>query len=123
MKILEVRNMIGMNVQSFVALLVISGVCSSVIHSLSSFRVLGKNESYLSEWIMGWIGAWIGSPVVGHWGWMVPNSGDIYLGPAIIGSLAAIYTLVVLFKIVDSLLAPPSLSETEMFSSDETRVA
>ena len=114
--------MIGMSFPSFLTLLVISAVCAFVFHSLLRLRVLHKGEGYLSEWIMGWIGAWIGSPVVGHWGWMVPSS-DIYLGPAIIGSIVGIYTLVALFRMIESLLAPMSLRETSAYSSEKTRVA
>jgi uncharacterized membrane protein YeaQ/YmgE (transglycosylase-associated protein family) len=114
--------MIGMNFASFLALLVIGAVCAFVFHSLLRLQVLHKGEGYLSEWIMGWIGAWIGSPVVGHWGWMVPGS-DIYLGPAIIGSIAGIYTLVALFRMIESLLMPLSLRETSDSSNDTMRVA
>jgi len=114
--------MIGMNFPSFVSLLVIGGVCAFVFHSLLRLRVLHKGEDYLCEWIMGWIGAWIGPPVAGHWGWMVPNS-DVYLGPAIIGSIAGIYALVALFRMIESLLAPLSLRDTSAPSDERTRVA
>jgi uncharacterized membrane protein YeaQ/YmgE (transglycosylase-associated protein family) len=114
--------MIGMNLASFLALLVISAVCAFVFYSLLRLRVLPKGEGFVAEWIMGWIGAWIGSPVLGHWGWMVPSS-DIYLGPAIIGSIAGIYTLLALFRMIESLLAPLSLRETSAYSSEKMRVA
>ena len=122
MMILEGLNMIGMSFTSFLSLLVISLVCAFIFHSLLRLRVLHGGEGYLCQWIMGWVGAWIGSPVVGHWGWMVPNS-DVYLGPAIIGSIAAIYALVALYKLIESLLAPLSLRETPAPSSEKMRIA
>jgi uncharacterized membrane protein YeaQ/YmgE (transglycosylase-associated protein family) len=91
--------MIGMNFPSFIGLLLISAVCAFVFHSLFKLRVLWRGEGYLCEWIMGWIGAWIGSPVVGHWGWMVPG-GDVYLGPAIIGSMSICSLMSVLVSAV-----------------------
>jgi hypothetical protein len=46
-----------------------------------------------------------------------------YLGPAIIGSIAAIYTLVALLRMIESLMAPLPLRETSASSSERTRVA
>jgi hypothetical protein len=53
---------------------------------------------------------------------MVPGS-DIYVGPAVIGSIATIYTLVALFRMIESLLTPLSLRDTPVLSSEGTRAA
>jgi uncharacterized membrane protein YeaQ/YmgE (transglycosylase-associated protein family) len=114
--------MIGMGFPSFLTLLVIGGVCAFFFHSMLKLRVLHTGEGYLCQMIMGWLGAWIGSPVLGHWSWMVPSS-NVYLVPAILGSGAAIYTLIALFRIVESLLAPLSMRETLASPSEKARVA
>jgi uncharacterized membrane protein YeaQ/YmgE (transglycosylase-associated protein family) len=85
--------------------------------------VLRKNERYLCEWIMGWIGAWIGSPVAGHWGWMIPNSNDVYVVPAIIGSLASIYVFVTVFRVIDSFAATLPMDEAAESSDEKAMVA
>lgn len=115
--------MIGMSFQSFISLAVISAVCAFVLHNLLRPTVLSRGEGYLCGWIMGWIGAWIGSPVAGHWGWMIPNSNDVYVVPAIIGSLASIYVLVAGFRVIDSFAAPLQLDEASESSDEQTMVA
>lgn len=115
--------MIGMNFPSFLGLLVISGVCAFVFHGLLRLRVVNSGVGYLAEWIIGWIGAWIGSAVVGHWGVMVPDSSNIYLGPAILGAVAVIYLVVALVKMAESLLTPLSIGEIPVSSDDEKKIA
>ena len=114
--------MFGMTFSSFLTLLVIGAVCAFIVDNVVKLRVLNKAEGFLGEWIIGWIGAWIGSSVVGHWGWMVPDS-SIYLGPAIISSLASVYMSVVLVKLAGSLLSPLLLRDASAFSDETTRVA
>jgi len=113
---------IGMSFSSFLTLLVIGAVCAFISHSMLKFKVLQTDEGYLCALIMGWIGAWIGSPVLGYWSWMVTGT-NVYLVPAIIGSIAAIYTLAALFTIVASLLAPMSVRETAASSNERMRAA
>jgi uncharacterized membrane protein YeaQ/YmgE (transglycosylase-associated protein family) len=114
--------MIGMSFPSFLTLLVIGGVCAFFFHSMLKLKLLRGGEGYLCGLIMGWIGAWIGSPVLGYWGWMVPMT-NVYVVPAVLGSIAGIYSLVALARIVESLLAPLTLRETPAVPSEKTRVA
>src|ERR1700733_6124889 len=106
-----------MNFASFLTLLVIGAVCALASHSMLKLKVLQTGEGYPCALIMGWIGAWIGSPVLGYWSWMVPGT-SVYLVPAIIGSMAAIYALAALFTIVESLLAPKSVREKAAFPNE-----
>jgi uncharacterized membrane protein YeaQ/YmgE (transglycosylase-associated protein family) len=114
--------MIAMSFSSFLTLFVISAVCAFVLHLMLNFKLLRGGEGYLCELIAGWIGAWIGSPVLGYWSWMVPST-RVYLVPAIIGSVAAIYTLVASVRIIESVLAPLSVRETTAFPNERTRIA
>ena len=114
--------MIGMNFSSFLALFVISAVCAFVFNSMLKLKLIHRGEGYLCELIMGWIGAWISSPVLGHWSWMVPST-SVYLVPAIVGSIAAIYSLVALLRVVESVLAPLSVRDAAAFPNERTRIA
>jgi uncharacterized membrane protein YeaQ/YmgE (transglycosylase-associated protein family) len=114
--------MIGMTFASFVALLVIGAVCALFLDGILRPRFLGKGQDYLCQLIVGWLGAWIGSAVVGHWGGMIPTT-NIYLLPGIVSSLAAIYLLIELVRIVETLLAPLSLRETSAPTREKNRVA
>jgi hypothetical protein len=55
-------------------------------------------------------------------GWDDPTT-NIYLLPAIVSSLAAIYLLIELVRIVETLLAPLSLRETSAPTREKNRVA
>ena len=79
--------MIGMTFVSFLILLVISIVVSAVLHYVLKFYIRSGIVSFFSKVIFGWIGAWLGSPVFGYWfdGLVYEN---IYIIPAILGSLA-----------------------------------
>ncbi len=92
--------MIGMNVVSFLTLLVISVVVSFVLHYLVKYRLAEGLEGFLGKLMVGWLGGWLGSPVLGHW----PESlklGSIYLVPALLGSLVAVFGVVLLLKITE----------------------
>ena len=114
--------MIGMTFQSFLSLLVISAVCAALVNSMFKLTVLNMGEAYLSQWMLGWIGAWLGSAVVGHWGWMVPGT-DVYLVPAVAGSIASVYLMTVLLKSAESLFMPVSLHETSTDSGVKVKIA
>ncbi len=87
--------MIGMGFDSFVTLLIISVVVSSILHP--KFYVRAGPGSFISKVIIGWIGAWLGSPVFGHW----PEGfiyGEVYYVPAILGSFALLVLVVDIVK-------------------------
>jgi len=79
--------MIGMNFISFIILLGISLVVSVVMHYVFKYYVRPGLNSFISKVIFGWIGAWLGSPVFGHWFGSVKYD-DVYIIPAILGSIA-----------------------------------
>ena len=93
--------MIGMNFVSFLILLVISVVVSAVLHFGLKFYIRPGLGSFLSKVIWGWIGAWLGSPVFGHWFGGLKYQ-DVYIIPAILGSLAILVLLVDWVKTVRS---------------------
>ena len=78
--------MIGMNFISFLILLIISVVISGILQFLFKYYILPGWWSYLSKVLIGWIGAWLGSPVFGHW-WQCLSYNEVYIVPAILGSL------------------------------------
>ena len=78
--------MIGMDFISFLILLIISIVVSGILHFLFKLYVIPGWRSYFSKVIIGWIGAWLGSPILGHW-WQGLNYEEVYIVPAILGSL------------------------------------
>jgi uncharacterized membrane protein YeaQ/YmgE (transglycosylase-associated protein family) len=87
--------MIGMGFDSFVTLLIISVVVSSILHP--KFYVRPGTGSFISKVIIGWIGAWLVSPVFGHWPEGFIN-GEVYYVPAILGSLALLVLVVDIVK-------------------------
>jgi len=89
--------MIGMDFGSFLVLLVISAVVSAVLHFGFKYYVRPGLVSFFSKVIIGWFGAWLGSPVFGHW-FQGVNVKDVYLIPAILGSLAILVFAVDLIK-------------------------
>ena len=90
--------MIGMNFVSFLTLFVISAVVSAVLHYLVKYRVAGGLDAFLGQVILGWLGGWLGSPVFGYWPETV-KLGTIYIVPAVLGSLAAVFGIVFLLKL------------------------
>jgi uncharacterized membrane protein YeaQ/YmgE (transglycosylase-associated protein family) len=89
--------MIGMDFVSFLILLVISVVVAGVLHFGLKYYVIPGLASYFSKIVIGWIGAWLGSPVFGHW-WGGVNYQEVYIIPAILGSLALLVLAVDLVK-------------------------
>jgi uncharacterized membrane protein YeaQ/YmgE (transglycosylase-associated protein family) len=89
--------MIGMDFISFIILLIISIVVSGVLHFIFKFYIIPGWWSYASKVLIGWVGAWLGSPVFGYW-WQGLNCGQVYIIPAILGSLASVVFLVDLIK-------------------------
>jgi uncharacterized membrane protein YeaQ/YmgE (transglycosylase-associated protein family) len=78
--------MIGMNFVSFLILLIISVVISGILHFVFKYYIVPGWWSYLSKVLIGWVGAWLGSPVFGYW-WQGLNYEEVYIVPAILGSL------------------------------------
>ena len=78
--------MIGMDFISFLVLLIISIVVSGVLHFVFKFYITPGWCSYVSKVGIGWVGAWLGSPVLGYW-WQCLNYKQVYIVPAILGSL------------------------------------
>jgi uncharacterized membrane protein YeaQ/YmgE (transglycosylase-associated protein family) len=89
--------MIGMDFISFLILLVISIVVSAVLHYGFKIYVRPGFGSFMSKIIFGWIGAWLGSPVLGYWFKGLAYH-DVYIIPAILGSLALLVIMVDLVK-------------------------
>jgi len=111
---------IGITFLTFLSLFVISAVSALVLHNMLKTTLLGDGEGYLSQLIAGWLGAWIGSPVLGHWGWMIPST-TVYLVPAALGALAAVYALTELVRIEEFLHA--SLRDISTYPNEKARVA
>jgi uncharacterized membrane protein YeaQ/YmgE (transglycosylase-associated protein family) len=89
--------MIGMDFVSFIILLIISIVVSAVLHFILKVYIIPGWWSYFSKVVIGWIGAWLGSPVLGHW-WHGLNYDEVYIVPAILGSLAILLFAVDIIK-------------------------
>ncbi|MDI7261605.1 MAG: GlsB/YeaQ/YmgE family stress response membrane protein [Thermodesulfobacteriota bacterium] len=89
--------MIGMDFISFIILLIISIVVSGVLHFVFKFYIIPGWRSYASKVLIGWVGAWLGSPVFGYW-WSGLNYKEIYIIPAILGSLAILVFAVDIIK-------------------------
>jgi len=79
--------MIGMDFISFIILVIISIVVSGVLHFVFKFYIIPGWWSYFSKIIIGWVGAWLGSPIFGYW-WQGLNYKEVYIVPAILGSLS-----------------------------------
>ena len=94
--------MIGMSFTSFIELLGISVVVSLVLHYLVKYRTVKGFEGFLGKVIVGWLGAWLGSPVFGHWPANVLFA-DVYPIPALMGSLSAIFSVVLFFRTLSRL--------------------
>jgi len=104
--------MIGMSFNSFLTLLVTSGIVAFLVHYVARYRMVSGAEGFFGKWIVGWLGGWLGSPVLGHW-WETLKYEGIYLVPAFLGALAAVFTAVLLVKTVTKVLptvsAKPSI--------------
>lgn len=93
--------MIGMNFISFIILLGISLVVSIIMHFGFKYYVRPGWNSFISKVIFGWIGAWLGTPVFGHWFEAVKYE-NIYIIPAILGSIALLIFTTDIVKSVKS---------------------
>ncbi len=89
--------MIGMDFVSFLILLVISVVVSLVLHYGLKWHVRTGVVSFLGTVIWGWLGAWLGSPVFGCW-FSGLNYHEVYIIPAILGSIALLILMIDLVK-------------------------
>jgi len=89
--------MIGMDFVSFIILLIISVVVSGILHIAFKYYITQGWGSYLSKVLIGWVGAWLGSPVFGFW-WQGLNYKEVYIVPAILGSLFLLIFAVDLIK-------------------------
>lgn len=89
--------MIGMDFVSFLILLIIGAVVAALLHYVVRYRILPGFGSFLSKVIFGWIGAWLGSPVLGHW-FAGVHYEDVYIIPAILGSVALLIIMVDVVK-------------------------
>ncbi len=89
--------MIGMDFISFLILLIISIIVSGVLHFIFKFYIIPGWWSYFSKVIIGWVGAWLGSPVFGYW-WQGLNYKEVYIIPAILGSLSILVFAVDLIR-------------------------
>ncbi len=113
--------MIGMDFTSFLILLVISAVVSTVLHYVLKFYVVPGVESFYGKVVVGWLGAWLGSPVLGHW-FEGLSYDQVYYIPAILGSLASLVLAVDVIKSVGSVRRPErSPVPKEGKCSDESR--
>ena len=87
--------MLGMNVTSFLTLLIVSVVVAAVYHWILRYRFVEGIDSFLAKVAVGWVGGWLGSPVLGHWLWKIQS---VYLVPAILGAIASIHLSVLCWK-------------------------
>ena len=87
--------MLGMSLLSFLTLTLISAVVAVGYHNVIRYRLLEGNDALFGKLIIGWFGAWLATPVFGHWLWKIEN---VYIVPAILGSIAAIHVLVLTAK-------------------------
>jgi uncharacterized membrane protein YeaQ/YmgE (transglycosylase-associated protein family) len=85
--------MIGIDFISFLILLIIAAVMTAVLHYGLKYYVTPGLGAYLSKVVIGWIGAWLGSPVFGKWFEGVCYS-EVYIIPAVLGSLALLVLIV-----------------------------
>jgi uncharacterized membrane protein YeaQ/YmgE (transglycosylase-associated protein family) len=89
--------MIGMDFISFLILLVISVVVSFILHFPLRYYVTPGLWSFASKIVVGWVGAWLGTPVFGYW-WDPIRYQQVYIIPAILGSIALLIVAVDLAK-------------------------
>lgn len=94
--------MIGMSFLSFLLLLVIGVVVAGVVHYAFHYRFLEGLDGVFAKTAVAWLGAWLGSPVLGHWGYAFEN---VYLIPAIAGSITAVMLNVVVWKAMGKVMA------------------
>lgn len=89
--------MIGMSFLSFLVLLAIGAIVAAVFHYGLRYRFMEGWDAFFAKVALGWAGAWLGSPVLGYWSYHFEN---VYLIPAILGSITAVVLNVVAWKAV-----------------------
>lgn len=94
--------MIGMSFLSFLLLLAIGVIVAAVLHYGLRYRFLDGVDAVFAKVAMGWLGAWLGSPVFGHWSYKFEN---VYLVPAILGSITAVMLNVIAWKALEKVFA------------------
>ena len=96
--------MIGIDFIGFLILLVISVVVSGILHYGLNYYVTPGFYSFCSKVVVGWMGAWLGSPVLGYWPHRFPflNHGNIWVIPAILGSLGLLLVAIDVAKMARS---------------------
>lgn len=101
--------MLGMSLLSFLVLTLIAAVVAVVYHHVLRYRLLDGNDALIGKLIVGWFGAWLASPVLGHWLWKVEN---VYIVPAILGSIVTIHLTVLTGKALATLASMrPAITE------------
>lgn len=93
--------MIGMSFLSFLLLLAIGVIVAVVLHYGFRYRFLESLDAVFAKVAMGWLGAWLGSPVLGHWWFKFEN---VYIIPAILGSITAVMLNVVGWRALDKVM-------------------
>jgi len=85
--------MIGMSFLACVVLIIISIVISAILFYVLKKRIGRGIQGFIAEIFVGWVGAWLGW-IWGHW-WF--KFWDVYILPAIIGSVATIWIVAALY--------------------------
>jgi len=85
--------MIGMSFLACVVLIIISIIVSAILFYVLKKRIGRGIQGFIAEIFVGWIGAWLGW-IWGHW-WF--KFWDVYIVPAIIGSVATIWIVAALY--------------------------
>ena len=98
---MEDKHMIGMTFLSFLLLLGIGLIVAVVLHYGFRYRFLEGPDAVFAKAAMGWLGAWLGSPVLGHWSYKFQ---DVYVIPAILGSIAAVVLNVAVWKALEKVM-------------------
>ena len=93
--------MIGMSFLSFLLLLAIGVIVAVVLHYGFRYRFLEGLDAVFARVAIGWLGAWLGSPVLGHWWFKFEN---VYIIPAILGSITAVMLSVIGWKALDKVM-------------------
>lgn len=85
--------MTGMSFLACIVLIVISLVVSAILFFLVKIKIGKGIKGFIAEIFVGWIGAWLGW-IWGHW-WF--KFWDVYIIPAIIGSVATVWIIATLY--------------------------
>ncbi|HUJ20518.1 MAG TPA: hypothetical protein VLX58_03305 [Bryobacteraceae bacterium] len=97
-----------MSFLSFLILLGIGVIVAAVSHFVLRYRFLDGFDSFFAKVALGWLGAWLGSPVLGYWSYKFEN---VYLAPAILGSMTVVLLNVVTWKALTKVFTPRPAAE------------